>query len=105
MSTSPERRGQARVLLVEDDAPVGRALCRVLAGSGIEVHWVQRPEEAIQLLAQPGWIAAVVDLHLGDSRVDGIDLLRAARETNPRIATVLLSGSGSRHLEQLARAS
>lgn len=66
-----------RVLLVEDDAMIGRALHAGLCGSGFSVDWVTDGNAAETSLLGGGYDLVVLDLGL--PRKDGMELLRAMR--------------------------
>lgn len=63
----------ARVLIVEDDPQILRALIPALAVSGHSVCAVRTAKEAMREVAQPKWDAIVLDLGLPDA--DGADMI------------------------------
>jgi PAS domain S-box-containing protein len=81
-----------RVLVVEDVAPLGQMIERMLAGRGCQVDVVESPAAALELAAQPGF---AIDLLLTDLVLPGIDgreLARRLRDRFPEVKVVVMSG-------------
>ncbi len=66
-----------RVLLVEDDAMIGKGLVTALSAVGMSVDWVRDGGEAEAALRNEGY--AIVLLDLGLPRADGFEVLKSAR--------------------------
>ncbi len=66
-----------RVLLVEDDAGIGRVVRNGLANHAIEVDWLREGREVIAHLERQPYSAVVLDLMLPDA--DGFTLCRELR--------------------------
>jgi CheY-like chemotaxis protein len=82
----------ARILLVEDEHPIRRALVRVLANTGHTVEEAGDAEEALAILEATD---APFDLLITDvvmPRSSGIDLAELATERWPDLKVVLISG-------------
>lgn len=69
----------ARVLLVEDDASLGRTLAERLAREKLSVQWVQSVAAAQTALASGRWDLAILDVKLPDG--SGFGLARQMRKT------------------------
>lgn len=67
-----------RVLLVEDDLMIGEGLVAALSAEGMSVDWVRDGADAEAALHDKGF--AIVLLDLGLPVVDGLDLLKSARD-------------------------
>ncbi len=63
-----------RILLVEDDLPVGEAVRRAVERAGMPVCWATSGAEAVDMKASFSPDLALVDLELPD--VNGVDLIR-----------------------------
>ncbi len=91
-SRSPEGRVlEARVLVVEDDASVRRAVTRILERSGLAVEAVGRAEEALEALGA----GTPVDLVLTDLVLPGMGgrtLVDHLRDVRPELPLVVMSG-------------
>lgn len=76
-----------RLLLVEDDAMLGKATQVALRQAGYTVDWVQSGEDALEALADSTHDLMVLDINLpGKSGLEVLALLRQKRSTLPVIA-------------------
>lgn len=66
-----------RVLLIEDDAMIGKGLVTALSGAGMSVDWVRDGAQAQAALRDEGY--AIVLLDLGLPHADGFEVLKAGR--------------------------
>lgn len=69
--------GPVKLLLVEDDAMIGRALLDALRGEGYAVNWVRDGQTADATLSSEPYDCVLLDLGL--PRRDGLSVLRALR--------------------------
>jgi DNA-binding NtrC family response regulator len=85
----------ATVLLVEDKESLGRMLEEALAVEDFSIEWVTTGTEAIRRLAHKGggYLAVVTDLRLPGK--DGIEVLQAAREADPDVQVIVMTGYGT----------
>lgn len=82
-----------RILVVDDDPQV-RELChRILTRQGYEVHTVGTGQEALAAIVPQAFDLLVVDIALPD--IDGDKVLRRAREIDPDLAAVAITGYGN----------
>jgi PAS domain S-box-containing protein len=87
-----ERRGSGHILVVDDEAPIRRAITRVLERGGYEVTTAENGREAVDLFAKdPARFAAVV-LDLTMPVMGGTEALRRLREIAHELPVVLCSG-------------
>ena len=77
-----------KLLLVEDDAMIGRALLDALRAEGYAVNWVRDGAVADTTLATEPYDLVLLDLGL--PRRDGLDVLRALR-TRGSVVPVLIA--------------
>src|ERR671918_1916268 len=83
-----------RSVLVADDEPsIRHVLTLVLADKGYEVRAVADGDEALRELAARPYDAVVCDVRM--PRVDGLELLRRARQEWPELTFVVMSAYGS----------
>jgi CheY-like chemotaxis protein len=82
------------ILIVEDDQLVQALVEESLSEGGFAVAITASGEEAIALLrdAKPQYRAIVTDINLL-GRLDGWEVARAARETDPEIPVIYMTGT------------
>ena len=90
--TPPVARPNERILIVDDDAPVARAMARLLSAYTVDVAC--DVAEAKVLLAKTEYDAVVCDLRMPG--LSGMALFGHLRESNPRLAKrfMLVTGGG-----------
>jgi two-component system response regulator HydG len=88
------------ILLVDDDERLRRAAGKVLAAEGYHVVSAATGREAMERLKQTAIALVISDLRLPD--LDGIALLKQARELAPEAEVVMITGHGS--IEQAVEA-
>lgn len=86
----PLRGAGERVLVVEDDAQVGRALERALMEFGYAVTLVDRAEGALENLTAQEFALVLTDVVMPGS--DGFTLAEQIRAVHPDVPVVLMSG-------------
>jgi DNA-binding response OmpR family regulator len=79
----------ARLLLVEDDVVIGRALNSGLGAQAHDVTWAQTGAEAVRAARQDPFDLVLLDLGLPD--LDGIEVCRQLRGTLPNAVVVILT--------------
>ncbi len=89
----------AFVLIVEDEVAHGEAIAEGLERSRFACHVVNNGDAAIESIKQRPPDVVVTDYKLG-GRVNGMDVLRAAKQASPDSEVILITAFGS---EELAR--
>ncbi|MEL6615692.1 MAG: response regulator, partial [Bacteroidota bacterium] len=84
--SSPAPAGRTPLVLVADDVPENRQLFSLYLRRGYEVVTASTAEEAIDLLRQRRFDAALLDINYGGG-MDGFDAIRAIRQ-DPAIASI-----------------
>jgi len=79
----------ARLLLIEDDVTIGRALHAALAAHSYTVHWVQTGAEGVRTASEGIFDLALIDLGLPD--IDGVEVCRRVRSAQPNCVLVILT--------------
>lgn len=82
--------GSATILLVEDDAQLGRALVRIMTAAGFQVVHAKNGVDAFENVMAQSFDAVLSDLNLPDAC--GVDVLKFARAQDPEVPLVLMSG-------------
>ena len=89
----PDMANKPIILLVDDDERLRNAVTKVLTAEGHRVVCAGSGGEALDRLQDSKRGAGVSDLRLPD--LDGIALLKGAREAQPEVEVVVITGHGS----------
>jgi len=87
-----------RLLLVDDEAGFTEVLGKRLRRRGITVQVAQSGANALRILRENDFDAAVLDLKMVD--MDGIEVLKIFKKMVPGLPVIMLTGHGS---EEAAR--
>jgi DNA-binding NtrC family response regulator len=90
---SPLSTHPARILVVDDEEVVARAIARMAEHFGHEVVTAASVEEAITRLSEYGFDVVLTDLRLGER--DGMELLRHIQQETPAVPVVLITGQAT----------
>lgn len=82
-----------RILIVDDDAVCGELLMEGIEQEGVEVVLASDGLEALERLQESDFDILISDLHM--PRMDGLSLLKHARERHPHILSIIITGFGS----------
>jgi DNA-binding NtrC family response regulator len=93
---------QLQVLLVDDEAIVGKRLKAALEKHGYAVEVLQEGRAAIDLLKAREFDVVVTDIRIDE--VDGLDILEAVQENSPRTKTILITGYATAEVARAAMA-
>ena len=91
--TDQSPSGAIKLLLVDDERGYVNVLAKRMAKRNIEVTPAYSGAEAIQVLRQKSFDAAVVDLKMED--MDGIEVLKIFKKMDPEMPVIMLTGHGS----------
>lgn len=83
------------VLIVDDKPDIGSLISDVLKDEGFATRYVESGEAAIAAVLDrcPGII--LLDIWMGEGRMDGLKALQIIRQTHPHIPVVMMSGHGT----------
>lgn len=81
------------ILVVDDEQAIRHLLSEVLAKDGHRVETAEDGDAALEKIAPADFELIVTDLHMKD--VDGIAVLRAAKNKNPHTEVLILTGRGT----------
>jgi DNA-binding NtrC family response regulator len=82
---------QARILIVDDEAPIRLTLEAILRRAGYTVSTAANGEEATGWLVQASFDLLLIDLKLPG--MDGLAVAHAAQKSQPSAAILFLTGS------------
>lgn len=85
--------GDRRILIVDDDVTVLRALERALAGAGFDTVAATDGTEALAAFARRPADVVVLDWHLPD--LSGLDVLATLRQRDPDVYVIMFTAAGS----------
>jgi DNA-binding NtrC family response regulator len=95
----------AQVLLVDDDEAVLFAYESILGRLGIAVDRAHTLEDAKRMISQTCYLLVVADVSLvGMGGEEGLAVLAHAKSCSPKTKVILLTGYGSKALEERAYA-
>ncbi|MFH0914185.1 MAG: hybrid sensor histidine kinase/response regulator [Chloroflexota bacterium] len=83
----------ATIVIVEDEAGNRTTLSGTLEDAGYKVIALTRGQEALRVIREGSFDAVISDIRLPD--VDGMELLELAREINPDVAVIMMTGYAS----------
>ena len=78
-----------RILLVEDDQIIGKAVREHIAALGHGVDWMQRADDSREALATTAYELVLLDLNLPDGH--GLDLLKELRRRGSVVPVMILT--------------
>ncbi len=89
----PEQERRARILVIDDEAPVREALAEILEDEGYEVITAGSGEQGVDraLADHPD----VIFLDIWLPGIDGLEALRMLRERGARAPVIMISGHGT----------
>jgi DNA-binding NtrC family response regulator len=82
------------LLVVDDDPDTCQFISELLGGADRRVAFESDPARALERAAADSFDVVVSDINL-NARESGLDVLQAARRTNPQCQVVLISGFGT----------
>jgi signal transduction histidine kinase/FixJ family two-component response regulator len=82
-----------RLLIVDDEEPLMRALCDTLEPAGYQTRGFTSGRAAAAALQEEPFDLLLTDLMMPE--VDGVTLLRSCREIDPELACILMTGHGT----------
>lgn len=83
----------ARILVVDDEKGVVHSCTRVLQRHGYTVTGITDSQAASRLLKEESFDLLLTDIKM--PRMDGLELLRVAKEIDPHLTVVLITGYGT----------
>jgi DNA-binding NtrC family response regulator len=83
----------ARILIVDDEVAIRKALERFLGGLGYEVFVAANGEDALSLLEKEAVDLALVDLVM--PKIDGIEFIKRMKKLQPSVVPIVLTGFGT----------
>ena len=92
LSTS-QSNGQYRILVVDDDAAVRKALSKALSLQGFNVTAAETGEKALAILRSAPYTLMVLDMKMPG--MDGVEVIRETRKSQPYLLILVLTAHAS----------
>ena len=83
----------ASILVVEDEVGMQTTLCAILEDNGYEVIGLTSGTEASEMIRSRSFNVIITDIRLPD--VSGMEILELAKEINPDVAVIMMTGYAS----------
>ncbi|MGV1100538.1 response regulator [Thiovibrio sp. JS02] len=90
-----------RLLVVDDEAIVGKRLKQVFSKIGFEIETYTEAAPAMAAMAEKPFDVVVTDLKMDG--MDGMEVLRRVRSMNPRTQVIIITGYASPETAELAQ--
>ncbi|MGB9960284.1 MAG: response regulator [Candidatus Bathyarchaeales archaeon] len=85
----------ARILIVDDDENIRKALAAILEEEGYTVDMAETAKQAIDKTTRNFYNLALIDIRLPD--MEGIELLTKMRDTTPKMRKIIVTGYPTLH--------
>ncbi len=83
------------ILIVDDERDIRELISDILEDEGFATRLAGNSDEAMQAINAEPPALMILDIWLKDSRMDGIDILKATKRDNPDVPVVIISGHGN----------
>src|SRR4249920_638534 len=87
------KTNQGRILVVDDEVELMKALCDSLSQEGFRVKGLSAPKPALDELRRGEFDLLLSDLMMPE--MDGIQLLKQALEIDPNLVGIIMTGQGT----------
>jgi len=85
--------GAGNILVVENEVGMRATLCAVLEDAGYKVSGLDKGAEALEMIRNQPFNVVITDIRLPD--VDGMEILELAKEIDPDVAVIVMTGYAS----------
>ena len=83
------------ILIVDDERDIRELVSDILEDEGYATRLAGNSDDAMAAINTEPPALIVLDIWLKDSRMDGIDILKAVKRDNPDVPVVIISGHGN----------
>ncbi|RMD89882.1 MAG: sigma-54-dependent Fis family transcriptional regulator [Alphaproteobacteria bacterium] len=83
------------ILIVDDEKDIRELIGDILEDEGYATRLAANAEDCMAAIAEEPPALIILDIWLKDSRMDGIDILKAVKRDHPGIPVVIISGHGN----------
>src|SRR5215475_3863270 len=82
-----------RILILDDEPDIAKSWVRILESAGYQCTATTEPREALRVIESEHPDVLLTDLRM--PAMDGIEMLRRAREIDPQMPVIMLTGFAS----------
>ncbi|WP_299042134.1 sigma-54 dependent transcriptional regulator [uncultured Tateyamaria sp.] len=83
------------ILIVDDERDIRELISDILEDEGFATRLAGNSDDAMAAINTEEPALIILDIWLKDSRMDGIDILKAVKRDNPGVPVVIISGHGN----------
>ncbi|KIC48706.1 sigma-54 dependent transcriptional regulator [Tateyamaria sp. ANG-S1] len=83
------------ILIVDDERDIRELISDILKDEGYATRLAGNSDDAMSAINDAEPALMILDIWLKDSRMDGIDILKAVKRDNPGVPVVIISGHGN----------
>ncbi len=83
------------ILIVDDERDIRELISDILKDEGFATRLAGNSDDAMAAINAEAPALMILDIWLKDSRMDGIDILKATKRDNPDVPVVIISGHGN----------
>lgn len=83
------------ILIVDDERDIRKLIGDILEDEGYSTRLAGNSSEAMSEINSEPPALLILDIWLKDSKMDGIDILKAVKRDNPAVPVVIISGHGN----------
>ena len=83
------------ILIVDDERDIRELISDILKDEGFDTRLAGTSDEAMAEMNKEPPGLMILDIWLKDSRMDGIDILKAVKRDNPDVPIIIISGHGN----------
>ncbi|MEX0367116.1 MAG: sigma-54-dependent transcriptional regulator [Ruegeria sp.] len=83
------------ILIVDDERDIRELISDILKDEGYATRLAGNSDDAMSAINSAEPALMILDIWLKDSRMDGIDILKAVKRDNPGVPVVIISGHGN----------
>ena len=83
------------ILITDDERDIRELISEILIDEGYSTRLAGTSDECMKAIATEVPALMILDIWLKDSRMDGIDILKATKRDNPDVPVVIISGHGN----------
>ena len=83
----------SNILIIDDEKAIRKTLGEILAYEGYKIEDAENGEEGLKKLKEKSYDVVLCDIKM--PKVDGLEFLEKAKEINPDVPIIMISGHGT----------